>query len=141
MFLLIRLCVVIVFFTLGAPDAVAESLSTTAQVGANKLDIRVQVEDLRGKAHAKIPVNKMLQLRVRVKSTDDKSLSGLKLVKFDAVMPSHNHGMVTKSQIEADSEHEYLISGVKLHMRGTWELRLDFEQASRRVQVAMPLNL
>ena len=46
-------------------------------------------------------------------------------VKVDASMPEHRHGMMTAPIHKALGEGRYLTEGMKLHMPGSWELRVD----------------
>jgi len=49
------------------------------------------------------------------------------LINFDAIMPSHNHGMVLKPKIVRVGPKEWRIDGVKLHMKGSWRLTFEWQ--------------
>ena len=46
-------------------------------------------------------------------------------VKVDASMPEHRHGMMTAPTYEELGEGRYLTKGMKLHMHGSWEVKVD----------------
>jgi hypothetical protein len=78
---------------------------------------------------------------VTVKGANEAWLKGLLVSKFDAVMPGHHHGMVTRPKITNQKPGSYLIEGVKLHMSGDWSLELKLEHGQVSTQVAIPLKL
>ncbi len=51
-------------------------------------------------------------------------VKGLDL-KLDATMPHHKHGMMTRPVHKELGEGKYLTEGMKMHMSGRWELRVD----------------
>ena len=53
------------------------------------------------------------------------------LLAFDAGMPQHNHGLMTKPQVtEALGDGRFRVEGVKFHMGGVWTLRVDVVAAA-----------
>jgi hypothetical protein len=46
-------------------------------------------------------------------------------VKVNATMPEHRHGMMTAPSHEELGKGQYLTKGMKLHMHGSWEVRVD----------------
>ena len=123
------------------PAFTATNLSKSWLLQDRKMLIEVRAQDRGGKDLANVPVNQLIQLRVVVTALDHKAINGLQLVKFDAQMPAHRHGMVTKAKISELGSQEYLIEGVKLHMPGMWQLMFDLKASSEVIQVAIPLNL
>lgn len=119
----------------------ANKLSKPWLLQDRKMLIEVRALDRNGKELSAIPVNQMIELNVEVKALDGKPINGLQLSKFDAQMPAHRHGMVTKPKISALPSQQYLIEGVKLHMPGMWQLMFDLKATSEVIQVAIPLNL
>ncbi len=54
--------------------------------------------------------------------------AGLQLVKVDAVMPEHRHGMNYRPSIEAlgsPGSGRWRVQGLLWHMSGRWELRFE----------------
>ncbi len=124
-----------------SPTAYANKLTTDAVVGDSKINISIVPTDLNGSALTDIPLNKLIKLKIHVKSLNTKSSKLPKLENFDATMPQHRHGMITKSRITKVSESEYLVEGVKLHMPGEWQLNMQFLEDKISAQVAIPLKL
>lgn len=124
-----------------APTWSAINLSKTWEWHARKMNITVQPIDLEGKYLSAIPLNQVVKLRVDIEALDRQPINDLQLVKFDALMPAHRHGMVTKAHISEVGSHQYLIEGVKLHMPGVWSLFFDMKTKSEAAQVAILLNL
>ena len=71
-------------------------------------------------------------------SAGDFALRGFVLEGFDARMPEHNHGMITKPVIQKKSDAEYTIDGVKLHMAGKWVL--EFKVSGKSVKVPVEIK-
>lgn len=113
-------------FTLFASHSVI-----AAEVGSIELSdkVKIKVETLDGKLSA-IPHNKMVSLKVTQSSPNLK----IKLRAFDARMPAHGHGMVVKPKIEKLDDTSWVIKGVKLHMRGLWEMKFWFVVDSKDVE-------
>ena len=44
------------------------------------------------------------------------------LKKIEIRMPRHNHGMLLKPQIKTRGKFNFQITGVKLHMKGFWQI-------------------
>lgn len=53
------------------------------------------------------------------------------LIRVDAVMPAHRHGMNYKPSIEAISPGRWRVRGLLWHMRGAWELSFELRHAGR----------
>lgn len=126
---------------LATASVAAIYLSKPTEWGARKFTVTAETLDEQSKVLPKTTLNKMIKLRISVKSLDGNDLSGMKLVKFDAEMPAHRHGMITKPRVQEVTTSEYLIEGVKFHMPGQWQLKFDFKAGHDALQVAIPLNL
>jgi hypothetical protein len=48
-----------------------------------------------------------------------------RLLRVDATMPEHRHGMNYRPSIEALGPGEWRVQGLVWHMAGRWELKLD----------------
>ena len=64
----------------------------------------------------------------------------IKEFKFDARMPAHQHGMVTKAKIKKISTNTFEISGVRFHMSGDWELKFTLSYASGETVIIQSLG-
>jgi hypothetical protein len=47
------------------------------------------------------------------------------LVRVDATMPEHKHGMNYATTIKANGEGRYQVDGLLFHMPGSWEVAFD----------------
>ena len=63
-------------------------------------------------------------------------------IKVDGGMPQHGHGLPTAPQVTKYlGEGRYLVEGLRFHMPGWWELRLDITAAGQRDAVTFNLML
>jgi hypothetical protein len=53
------------------------------------------------------------------------------LLRVDAVMPEHRHGMNYRPSVKALGPGRWRVEGLLFHMPGRWELRLDVQSAGR----------
>lgn len=125
---------------LASPSS-AQVLNKEVDLGGQKVGVFLEAMDGKCVKAKPIMVNKMVCFHLQVKGANDAWLKGLRVLKFDAVMPGHHHGMITRSKVTAKKTGEYLIEGVKLHMPGDWLLELKLEQGQASTQVAIPLKL
>lgn len=121
--------------------ASAQELNTTVNLGDLPLTIQLEPRDAGCKEKKQIKLNKMFCMAVMVTSTKPSPIKDLTLKVFDATMPGHGHGMVTRSKIRATKSGEYLIEGLKLHMPGEWNFKMELVRGKASVQVAIPLKL
>jgi hypothetical protein len=57
-------------------------------------------------------------------------------------MPEHNHGLPTAPQVTAAlKDGNYIVEGMRFHMRGYWEIRVAIDIGSERDSVTIPLHL
>lgn len=56
---------------------------------------------------------------------NQQALSGISLVKFDATMPAHGHGMNYLPQVQDLGQSQYRIDDLLLHMPGNWQFTFD----------------
>jgi hypothetical protein len=129
------------FFLLFSAPASAKILDTPVEAFATKLVIGVKVKNLMGESMDDVPLNQLVNLIVTLKSTSGLLPKDLKIIKFNATMPKHQHGMVTKPRLTKITAEEYLIEGVKLHMPGAWQFNVHLELGNDSAQVAIPLKL
>ncbi len=63
-------------------------------------------------------------------------------IHINGGMPEHNHGLPTAPQVNEESQNgDYKIEGMRFHMRGYWEIRIQIIVGDRRDSVMIPLDL
>lgn len=127
------------FFISGASSA--QDLTTTAVLGAERIEISLQPRDADCLKIKQISVGAVFCFAMTIKSPNEAWLKELKAQRFDMIMPDHRHGMVTRARVRATKTGEYLIDGVKAHMPGEWKITIDLVQGKSAAQVAIPLKL
>ena len=68
----------------------------------------------------------------------------LQVLSFDAEMPDHNHGMIVKPTAPkpyGKGERSFLIEGVKLHMPGSWVLKIKTMVNGSTKEIRHPFNV
>ena len=129
------------FFFAHSPAAFAQELSKPVELSGQKLSVVLEPMDASCVKAKAISISKLFCIRVMVPGANEAWLKGLRVSKFDALMPGHHHGMITRPKITAKNSGEYLIEGVKLHMAGDWSVELKLEHGQATTQVAIPLKL
>jgi hypothetical protein len=129
------------FFTLISAASHAQELSKPLELAGQKLIVVLEPREPSCQKAITIVVNKLFCFQVTVRGSNDAWLKGLRVSKFDALMPGHHHGMITRPKLTAKNSGQYLIEGVKLHMSGEWSLELKLEHMGALSQVAIPLKL
>jgi hypothetical protein len=57
-------------------------------------------------------------------------------------MPKHNHGLPTDPKMtKALGNGNYVLEGMRFHMRGDWELTVTVDADGRRDTVVIPLTI
>lgn len=57
--------------------------------------------------------------------------AGARLLRVDATMPEHRHGMNYRPSVAAQPDGRWRAEGLLWHMPGRWELRFDVEHGGR----------
>ena len=130
-----------IFFRLISAEAYAQELSRPVDMDGQKSIVVLEPREPSCQKAITVVVNKLFCFQVTLRGSNDAWLKGLRLSKFDALMPGHHHGMITRPKITAKKSGEYLIEGVKLHMAGDWSVELKLEHGQATTQVAIPLKL
>jgi hypothetical protein len=99
-----------------------------------RYSIQLEVE-----GHTHIPLNLNCVLRIRVNPVDPKAV--VRDLTFDARMPEHRHGMVTKPRTTQLGPNEFKVEGVRLHMPGKWLLEFRIQDSEGETLIASPLLL
>ncbi|MBC52992.1 MAG: auxin-binding protein [Gammaproteobacteria bacterium] len=64
------------------------------------------------------------------------------VIQVDGGMPLHNHGLATSPQVTGRlGEGRYHLQGVRFHMNGDWELRLQIQHDSVTYRTTFNLTL
>jgi hypothetical protein len=82
-----------------------------------------------------ISVGRHFAMQVRVCPTD------AKLIRVDATMPEHRHGMNYKASMKPLGDGVWRVQGMMFHMPGRWELRLDVQTATSTETLIEEINL
>jgi hypothetical protein len=64
-----------------------------------------------------------------------------RLLRVDAEMPEHRHGMNYRARVSATGEGRYLAEGLLFHMPGRWQLLFDVERGGRTERLATDVVL
>ncbi len=62
-------------------------------------------------------------------------------IVIDAAMPAHGHGMNYRPSSARTAAGHYRITGLMLHMPGTWRVTIDLLQGSKRTRLTHEVNL
>lgn len=65
----------------------------------------------------------------------------VKLMKVDATMPEHQHGMNYRPSIKHLAHGNWRAEGLMFHMPGTWELKLDVQTAEGKLSLRDTIQL
>jgi DNA-binding beta-propeller fold protein YncE len=123
---------------IAAPSAEAPAAlpKTVCSTGA-----RYAVEMLR--SPDPIPTGELfdLELQVRDGCRSKRPAEGIQL-EVDATMPGHGHGMNTQARIAPLGPGRFLVTGLRFHMPGRWEIDFDVMRggAVERAQVEVGLE-
>ena len=121
--------------------AFGQEMNMSGNIGGHNLDIRLVPNDVTCTQIRVIEVGKLFCARMSITGLNSLQLNELKVEKFDATMPQHRHGMVTRPSIKLVQPGEYLIEGLKMHMAGEWKFTIHLKYRNDRLQVAIPLKL
>jgi len=135
--------------SLGSATAFAQAIKATLQ--SQPVQVAIEVMSVPGNMAANslagkesessvLPLNKLVSLRI-VFTTQDGAAREAELLKFDAVMPEHRHGMMVKPVLKKIEPHAYQVDGVKLHMAGKWELELKIKVDGKDEDLKIPYVL
>ncbi len=122
--------VAVALATAGCEDQGAPVEPVPASEGgtASTLDGRYRVE-LRP-AQAKVPLGTIHEWIAQVSREDGGAVEGV-TITFDGGMPSHDHGFTTAPRVVTDAAPgRFRVQGVRFHMSGAWELRVDVRDAT-----------
>lgn len=88
-----------------------------------------------------IPLNKMHAWTVHIETAAGDPVDDARIV-VEGGMPAHNHGLPTQPrQTRSLGNGDYLVEGLRFHMAGAWEMRLEIRAGGRADTVVVPLRL
>ena len=129
------------FFMAFSTNLFAQELSSDVDLSGHRVVARLQPLDAVCHNLEQMRLGRVFCLRLVLETSNAAWLRDLKLDRFDAVMPEHRHGMVTRPKVSAAKDGEYLIRGVKLHMAGDWKFTINLVHGNSTAQVAIPVKL
>ncbi len=62
-------------------------------------------------------------------------------IVLDAQMPAHGHGMNYRPTVQRTAPGRFRVTGMMLHMPGTWRISFDLMQGERRVRLTQDVIL
>ncbi|TXS92060.1 FixH family protein [Parahaliea maris] len=88
-----------------------------------------------------IVINRMHSWQLQLEDAEGRPVTGA-VIAVDGGMPAHNHGLPTRPQvIEAAGAGDYRIDGLRFHMPGNWEVRLQITAGALSDEVVITLSL
>ncbi len=118
-----------------------QEMNMSTAISGQSLDVRLVSSDRKCEQSRPIEVGRLFCIKLSVTGANGLRLNEFSLLKFDALMPEHRHGMVTRPRIKTLAPGQYLIEGVKLHMTGDWKFIMDLKYQKTTSQVAISLKL
>jgi hypothetical protein len=64
-----------------------------------------------------------------------------RLLRVDADMPAHRHGMNYRPSLDLQADGRFLAQGLMLHMPGRWRIRFELEADGRRQWLEQTVDL
>ncbi len=134
--------VIFLLFMVGAnsPGAnsqvVYKSMNGSMDLYLLKIEDKVPLE----RSALSFPKNLIFSMEVRAAGSDLKNTEEIHL-SYDATMPEHKHGMLTKARVTRKEQNTFLIEGIKLHMPGAWLMSFKLKRGSQEDLVTIPVRL
>ncbi|MEX0738901.1 MAG: FixH family protein [Pseudohongiella sp.] len=114
-------------------SAATEALSAMSQPAGLHVQMQSELEPL--------AINQMHSWVIRVQDSQGDPVTDAR-ISVDGGMPAHNHGLATSPQVTENlGEGRYRLEGVRFHMNGEWELRLQIESADVPYRAIFTLTL
>ena len=88
-----------------------------------------------------IQINKLHSWTVRLETMDGRGVTRAEFA-ITGGMPVHDHGLPTEPQVTRDfGNGDYLLEGVRFHMRGDWEIVISVDSTAGSDTVVVKLTL
>jgi hypothetical protein len=130
-----------VMVSLFSCGACGQEMHTSGVLDGQSLTIHLSPSGVNCQNIKPIEIGKTFCIRLSVNGANALMLKDLEIATFDAIMPLHRHGMVTRPRIRKVQDGLYLIEGLKLHMPGEWKFTIVTKYQKAGMEVAIPLNL
>ncbi len=120
--------------TLFAPDSIADAdESWVSDSGYFTVTFRSELQPL--------AINRIHSWILHVEDRHGNPIRNAE-INIDGGMPEHNHGLPTAPQVnETSKAGDYKVEGMRFHMRGYWEIRIQIDVGNQRDSVMVPLDL
>lgn len=113
--------------------AAAEPLSAVSQPPGLHVSMYSELQPL--------TINQMHSWVIEVQDTQGEPINDAEIL-VEGGMPLHNHGLATSPQVTgALGEGRYQLQGMRFHMNGDWQLRLQIEHDGVTYQTTFNLTL
>ncbi|HDZ08900.1 FixH family protein [Pseudohongiella sp.] len=120
-------------FAMATSGAATSPLTTVSQPAGLHVTMQSELEP--------VTINQMHTWIISVHDTQGEAINDA-VIQVDGGMPLHNHGLATSPQVTGQpGEGRYRLQGVRFHMNGEWELRLQIEHAGVPYQATFTLTL
>lgn len=120
-------------FAVVTGSAAASQLTTVSQPAGLHVTMQSELQPL--------TINQMHSWIISVHDTQGGAINDA-VIRVDGGMPEHNHGLATSPQVTGQlGEGRYRLQGVRFHMNGEWELRLQIEHAGVPYHATFTLTL
>lgn len=117
----------------GSTRVAAEPMLAVSQPSGLRVQMQSELDPL--------AINQMHSWIIQVHNAHGEPINDA-LIRVDGGMPEHNHGLATSPQVtEALGDGRYRLEGMRFHMNGEWELRLQIEHAGVPYRVRFTLTL
>lgn len=114
-------------------SAAAEPLSAVSQPAGLRVSMYSELQPL--------TINQMHSWVIELHDAQGEPVADAE-IRVDGGMPLHNHGLATSPQVTgALGEGRYQLQGMRFHMNGDWELRLQIEHDGITYQTTFNLTL
>ena len=88
-----------------------------------------------------LAINRIHSWILHVEDSDGNPITDAE-IEIKGGMPEHNHGLPTAPQVnETSQDGDYEVGGMRFHMRGYWEIRIQIDVGDQRDSVMIPLDL
>jgi hypothetical protein len=88
-----------------------------------------------------VPLNRIHTWVLHLETNDGAPLENAE-VSVDGGMPAHNHGLATAPRVtDYLGNGDYRVEGLRFHMQGAWELRVNVKHENTSDRIVIPLNL
>ena len=86
-----------------------------------------------------IPVGQHFSLALQVCADPGKAVPGM--VRVDADMPAHRHGMNYRPTVKELGQGNYAVDGLMFHMPGRWRFKLELGAGAQAVRLDRELDV